>query len=44
MRGFIVGTIATAITFAIVSYLLPQIDYGGSIPQVSSWWRSSPAW
>jgi putative membrane protein len=32
MRGFIVGTIATAITFAIVSYLLPQIDYGGQIP------------
>ena len=32
MRKFIVGTIATAITFAIVSYLLPQIDYGGSIP------------
>ena len=31
MRKFIVGTIATAITFAIVSYLLPQIDYGGSI-------------
>lgn len=28
MKGFIVGTIATAITFAIVSYLLPQIDYG----------------
>jgi putative membrane protein len=32
MKRFIVGTIATAITFAIVSYLLPQIDYGGSIP------------
>jgi putative membrane protein len=32
MRGFIVGTIATAITFAIVAYLLPQIDYGDSIP------------
>jgi putative membrane protein len=31
MKGFIVGTIATAITFAIVAYLLPQIDYGGSI-------------
>jgi putative membrane protein len=31
MKRFIVGTIATAITFAIVSYLLPQIDYGGSI-------------
>lgn len=32
MRGFIIGTIATAITFAIVAYLLPQIDYGDSIP------------
>lgn len=31
MRGFIVGTIATAITFAIVAYLLPQIDYGDNI-------------
>jgi putative membrane protein len=31
MKGFIVGTIATAITFAIVSYLLPQIDYKGSM-------------
>jgi len=29
--GFIIGTIATAITFAIVAYLLPQIDYGGNI-------------
>jgi putative membrane protein len=28
MRGFIIGTVATAITFAIVAYLLPQIDYG----------------
>jgi putative membrane protein len=32
MRGFIIGTIATAITFAIVSFLLPQIDYGGNLP------------
>ena len=32
MRGFIIGTIATAITFAIVAFLLPQfIDYGGDI-------------
>lgn len=29
--GFIIGTIATAITFAIVIYLLPQIDFGGDI-------------
>ena len=32
--SFIIGTIATAITFAIVAYLLPQIDYGGSIPNL----------
>lgn len=32
MRGFIIGTAATAITFAIVAYLLPQIDYGGNVP------------
>lgn len=31
MKGFIIGTIATAITFAIVSYLLPAIDYGGDV-------------
>ena len=29
--GFILGTIATAITFAIVAHLLPQIDYGGDV-------------
>lgn len=29
--GFIIGTIATAITFAIVIYLLPQISFGGDI-------------
>jgi putative membrane protein len=29
--GFIIGTIATAITFAIVAYVLPQIDFGGDI-------------
>jgi putative membrane protein len=31
MRGFIVGTIATAITFAIVAFFLPQIDYGDDV-------------
>ena len=31
MRGFIIGTLATAVTFAIVAFLLPQIDYGDSI-------------
>ena len=31
MRGFIIGTLATAITFAIVAFLLPQIDYGDNI-------------
>jgi putative membrane protein len=29
MKGFVIGTAATAITFAVVSYFLPQIDYGG---------------
>ena len=29
--GFIISTIATAITFAIVAYVLPQIDFGGDI-------------
>lgn len=31
MKGFILGTIATAITFAVVSYVLPAIDYGGDV-------------
>jgi len=31
VKGFILGTIATAITFAVVSYVLPAIDYGGDI-------------
>jgi len=31
VRGFIVGTLATALTFAIVSYILPQIDYNEEI-------------
>ncbi|MEX1172026.1 MAG: phage holin family protein [Chloroflexota bacterium] len=29
--GFIIGTIATAITFGIVAYLLPQISYGDDV-------------
>ena len=29
--GFIISTIATAITFAVVSYILPAIDFGGDI-------------
>jgi putative membrane protein len=29
--SFIIGTIATAITFAIVAYILPQIDYGDDL-------------
>jgi putative membrane protein len=29
VKGFIIGTLATALTFAIVSYVLPAIDYGG---------------
>jgi putative membrane protein len=31
MRGFLIGTAATAITFAIVAYFLPQIKYGDSV-------------
>jgi putative membrane protein len=29
--SFIIGTIATALTFAIVAYFLPQIDFGGDV-------------
>lgn len=29
--SFVIGTIATAITFAVVSYVLPQIDFGGDV-------------
>jgi putative membrane protein len=29
--GFIISTIATAITFAIVAFVLPQIDFGGDV-------------
>jgi putative membrane protein len=31
MKSFAIGTIATAITFAIVAYFLPQIDYGDDL-------------
>ena len=31
MRGFVIGVVATAITFAIVAWLLPKIDWGGDI-------------
>jgi len=35
MRHFIIGTIATAIAFAIVTFLLPQyVKLGGEIPQL----------
>src|SRR3954453_7385851 len=34
MRHFVIGTAATAIAFAIVAYLLPQIDFSGSVPQL----------
>jgi len=30
--SFIISTIATAITFFVVAYLLPQIDFDGNIP------------
>ena len=32
MRHFIIGTIATAIAFTVVTLVLPQIKYGGGIP------------
>ncbi len=32
MTGFLIRTAATAITFAVVAFLLPQISYGDSIP------------
>lgn len=31
MKGFAIGTAATAITFAIVAYFLPEIDYGDEL-------------
>jgi putative membrane protein len=34
MRGFIVGTIATAIAFALMTWLLPNIDFTGDVPQL----------
>ena len=34
MRGFLIGTVATAIAFAIVTWLLPNIDYTGDVPQL----------
>jgi putative membrane protein len=29
--SFVISTIATAITFAIVAFVLPQIDFGGDV-------------
>ena len=34
MRGFIIGTIATAIAFALMTWLLPNIDFTGDVPQL----------
>jgi len=34
MRHFLIGTAATAIAFAIVAWLLPQVDFGGTIVQL----------
>ena len=31
MKGFAIGVVATAIAFAIVAFLLPQVDYGGDV-------------
>lgn len=35
MKGFIIGTIATAVVFAIVAYVLPQIDFTGDWTQLA---------
>jgi putative membrane protein len=34
MRGFLIGTVATAIAFAAMAWLLPNIDFTGDIPQL----------
>jgi putative membrane protein len=34
MRGFLIGTVATAVAFAVMTWLLPNIDYTGDIPQL----------
>jgi putative membrane protein len=34
MRSFIVGTVITAIAFAIVQWLLPQVNFVGTIPEL----------
>lgn len=34
MRGFLIGTVATAIAFAAMTWLLPNIDFTGDIPQL----------
>jgi putative membrane protein len=34
MRGFLIGTVATAIAFAVMTYLLPNIDFTGDFPQL----------
>ena len=43
MRGFLIGTLATAIAFAVVSYVLPQFDYDGQIGQPRRHLASSSA-
>jgi putative membrane protein len=34
MRGFLIGTIATAVAFALMTWLLPNIDYTGDGTQL----------
>ena len=34
MRHFIIGTVVTAIAFAVVAYVLPEIKLGGEISQL----------
>ena len=34
MRGFLIGTVATAIAFALMTWLLPNIDFTGDVPNL----------
>ena len=34
MRGFLIGTVATAVAFAVMTWLVPNIDYTGDVPQL----------
>ncbi len=34
MRGFLVGIVVTAVAFAILAYILPQVEYSGGIVEI----------